>query len=72
MDRLLSNLQTLFEGIVIDHPDQRISKLALLTTRRSGTNSWSPGTSSAQDYPRDKCIHELFEGKREKLQNRSR
>ena len=59
IERLLGNLQTLLKSLV-DHPDQRISQLALLTEaeRHQQLVDWN---ASAQDYPRDQCIHELFE-----------
>ena len=52
-------LRTLLEGIVAD-PDRRISVLPILTEaeRHQLLVEWN---DTAADYPKDKCIHELFE-----------
>ncbi len=57
--RLLDHFQTLLQGIVTD-PSRRLSDIPLLTeAERSqllvGLNP------SPRDYPRDRCIHDLFE-----------
>ena len=53
------HFQTLLEAIVAD-PDQPISTLPILTEseRHQILVEWN---DTAADYPRDKCIHELFE-----------
>jgi non-ribosomal peptide synthetase component F len=65
--RLLRHLQTLLEGIV-SNPDERIERLAILTApeRRKLLIDW---TDNEQDYPRDRCIHELFEAEVERAPN---
>jgi amino acid adenylation domain-containing protein len=56
--RLFGHLQTLLEGIVAN-PMQRLGDLPLLTSAEQQLLSeWS---SCRVDYPRDKCIHQLFE-----------
>ncbi len=59
IERLVGHFVTLLEGIVAD-PDQRISELPLLTEpeRHQLLVEWN---DTAVDYPRDKCVHELFE-----------
>ncbi|MBW4457214.1 MAG: amino acid adenylation domain-containing protein [Nostoc indistinguendum CM1-VF10] len=57
--RMLGHLQTLLEGIVA-HPEQRLEDLPLLTQRERLTLlvEWN---HTQADYPKDKCIHQLFE-----------
>jgi amino acid adenylation domain-containing protein len=57
--RLLGHFHTLLEGVVAD-PDRPISRLPLLTEseRRQILIEWN---DTAVDYPRERCIHELFE-----------
>ena len=57
--RLIGHYFTLLEGIVAD-PDGRVGELPLLTEpeRRQLLIDWN---DTATDYPRDQCIHELFE-----------
>jgi len=59
IDRLIGHFQTLLEGILA-HPDARLSELPLLTEpeRRQLLAAWN---DTAAEFPRDKCIHELFE-----------
>ena len=59
IERMVGHFQTLLEGIVGD-PDQRISDLPILTEaeRRRLLFEWN---NTEADYPKDKCIHELFE-----------
>ena len=59
MERMLSHFKVLLEGIVAD-PDQRISALPILTEseKHQLLVEWN-GTK--REYPKDKCIHELFE-----------
>jgi amino acid adenylation domain-containing protein/FkbM family methyltransferase len=64
IDRMLGHLQVLLEGIVAD-PDRPISALPLLTEpeRHQLLVEWN---DTKRDYPKDKCIHELFEEQAEK------
>ena len=64
IERLLGNLQTLLKSLV-DHPDQRISQLALLTEaeRHKLLVTWN---DTASEYPRDQCVQELFESQAQK------
>jgi amino acid adenylation domain-containing protein len=59
IERLLGHFQRLLEGIVED-PDQRIADLPLLSDAEKHRLliEWN---ATGKDYPRDKCIHELFE-----------
>ena len=59
IERLVGHFQTILQGIV-DHPDVRLSELPLLTEpeRHQLLVEWN---ATRTDYPRDKCIHELFE-----------
>ena len=59
IERMVSNFLTLLNGIHAD-PDQRISALPLLTEpeRHQLLVEWN---DTAIDYPREKCVHELFE-----------
>ncbi|HEY0605391.1 MAG TPA: amino acid adenylation domain-containing protein, partial [Herpetosiphonaceae bacterium] len=56
--RMLDHFQVLLAAIVAD-PDQRIDLLPLLTEAERHTLlvEWN---ATAADYPRDRCIHELF------------
>ena len=64
IERMISHFQTSLEGIVAD-PDQPISMLALLTRpeRRKLLFQWNDTEAS---YPKDSCIHELFEAQVER------
>jgi amino acid adenylation domain-containing protein len=57
--RMLGHFQTLLEGVVAD-PGRRISALPILTgaEREQLLVAWN---DTKTDYPKDKCIHELFE-----------
>ena len=59
IERLAGHFTTLLEGIVAD-PEQHIGLLPLLTEaeRHQLLVGWN---DTAVDYPRDKCVHELFE-----------
>jgi amino acid adenylation domain-containing protein len=59
MNRMAEHFQKLLEGIVAN-PEQPISDLPLLTEteRRQLLVEWNETRS---DYPRDQCIHQLFE-----------
>ncbi len=56
--RMLSHFQVLLEGIVTD-PDRRISDLPVLTEaeKHQLLVEWN---DTKTEYPRDKCVHELF------------
>ena len=62
--RMLGHFQTLLEGIVAN-PDQRISELPLLTEteKHQILVEWN---DTKREYPKDKCIHQLFEKQVEK------
>src|SRR5215213_3050369 len=64
IERMLSHLQTLLRGIVAD-PDQRLSELPLLSEaeRHQLLFEWN---ETATEYPRDRCVHELFEEQAER------
>jgi amino acid adenylation domain-containing protein len=57
--RMIGHFGTLLEGIAAD-PDRRISALPLLSEaeRHRIVVEWN---DTATEYPRDKCIHHLFE-----------
>ncbi len=59
IERMAGHFETLLEGIVAD-PERRISKLPLLTEAEQHQLlvEWN---DTEADYPKDKCIHELFE-----------
>src|SRR5215211_4668803 len=59
IERMLGHLQTFLRGIVED-PDQRLSELPLLSEaeRHQLLVEWN---DTATEYPRDRCVHELFE-----------
>ncbi|HEY9741969.1 MAG TPA: amino acid adenylation domain-containing protein [Coleofasciculaceae cyanobacterium] len=63
--RMLGHFQTLLEGIVAN-PEQRIADLALLSEAESHqlTVEWN---NTQADYPKDQCIHQLFEAQVEKV-----
>ena len=64
IERMLGHFQTLLEGIVVN-PEQPISQLPLLTEseKRQLLCDWK---DTKREYPKDKCIHELFETQVEK------
>jgi amino acid adenylation domain-containing protein len=57
--RFISHLQNILMGIVAN-PDQRISDLPMLTEpeKHRLLVEWN---DTGRDYPKDKCIHQLFE-----------
>ena len=59
IERMLGHLQTLLRGVAAD-PDQRLSELPLLSEaeRHRLLSEWN---ETATEYPRDRCVHELFE-----------
>ena len=62
--RMAGHFQTLLESIVA-HPEQRLSDLPLLTERERHQIlvEWN---DTQANYPKDKCIHELFEAQVER------
>jgi amino acid adenylation domain-containing protein len=64
MRRMAGHFQTLLGGILA-HPEQRLSVLPLLTEaeRHQLLVEWN---STQADYPRDVCIHQLFEAQAER------
>ena len=64
IERMIGHFKTLLEGIVAD-PEQPISTLPLLTEaeRHQLLVEWN---DTAADYPKDSCIHELFEAQVER------
>src|SRR5262249_27046328 len=65
--RMLGHFETLLKSIVAD-PNRRISELPLLTEseRHQLLVQWN---DTKIDYPRDHCIHELFENQVERAPN---
>ena len=59
INNMIGHFQTLLMAIVAD-PDQRISRLPLLTEaeRRQLLVTWN---GNRADYPRDRCVHQVFE-----------
>jgi amino acid adenylation domain-containing protein len=59
VERMIGHFQNLLDAIVVD-PDQSIAVLPILTEaeRHQILVEWN---DTAADYPRDKCIHQLFE-----------
>ena len=59
IERMVGHFRILLEGIVAN-PEQRLSELPLLTEaeRRQLLVEWN---DTKRDYPKDKCVHELFE-----------
>lgn len=62
--RMLGHYQRLLEGVVAN-PEQRLSDLPLLTETEEQQLliEWNVASS---DYPKDKCIHQLFEAQVER------
>ncbi|NEO73603.1 amino acid adenylation domain-containing protein, partial [Moorena sp. SIO3H5] len=62
--RMLGHFQTLLEGIVAN-PEQKLGQLPLMTEVELDQLlvEWN---NTKTDYPRDKCIHQLFEEQVEK------
>ena len=60
IERLSVHFEQLLRGLVAD-PSSRISEVEMLTQaeRDQQLVEWN---DTAVDYPRDKCVHELFEG----------
>ena len=68
IERALSHYQTLLEGIIAD-PDCRIRDLPLMTQgeREQVLVEWN---NTKSDYPRQICLHHLFEAQVERTPNR--
>jgi amino acid adenylation domain-containing protein len=64
ISRMLGHFQTLLQGIVAN-PEQRISELPILTEaqRHRVLAEWN---NTKRDYPKEKCVHELFERRAER------
>lgn len=65
IERMAANFQTLLESIAAN-PDERVSLLPLLPPNESGKllKEWN---ETGRDYPRDCCIHQLFEKQVERI-----
>jgi amino acid adenylation domain-containing protein len=65
--RMLGHFRVLLEGVVAD-PNQRLARLPVLTQaeKHQLLVDWNV---TKRDYPRDKCIHELFEARAERSPN---
>ncbi|WP_198299656.1 non-ribosomal peptide synthetase [Tumebacillus avium] len=59
MRRLIGHFETLLQA-VIEHPEQKVTELPLLTwpERDLLLNGWN---NTRTDYPQELCIHQLFE-----------
>jgi amino acid adenylation domain-containing protein len=64
IEQMVGHYQTLLAGIIAD-PDRRISELPILTESER-TQMLVEWNYTAADYPKEKCIHELFEERVEK------
>ena len=64
IDRMAGHFQTLLEGIAAN-PKQRLSDLPILTDaeRQQLIGEWN---DTKRDYPKEVCIHELFEAQVER------
>jgi aspartate racemase len=64
IERVLGHYRTLLEGAVAD-PDRRLADLPLLTggERQQLLVEWN---RTDTDYPRDRCVHQLFEAQVER------
>ena len=62
--RMLGHLRTLLEGMATK-PEQKVGELPLLTSseRHQLLVEWN---QTEVDYPRDKCVHQLFEAQVER------
>jgi len=59
IERMLGHYRRILEGVVAE-PERRVSELELLSAeeRRRLLVEWN---DTATDYPRERCVHELFE-----------
>jgi amino acid adenylation domain-containing protein len=63
IERMMNHLRTLMAGIVAN-PEQKVSRLPLLTeAERHQIREWN---QTATDYPREACLHQLFEAQAER------
>jgi amino acid adenylation domain-containing protein len=64
IDRMFNNFSTLLEDIV-KSPEKKVSEFEILSANEKNTlvNLWN---NTQDDYPKDKCIHQLFESTAEK------
>ena len=64
IERMAEHFQILLEGSIA-HPDQRISDIPILSEaeRHQILIKWN---DTKADYPKDKCLHELFEAQVER------
>src|SRR5829696_1421980 len=71
IERLLGHLRTLLESIAAQTsaPSQTLAELELLTSRdrEQVLVEWN---NTARDYPRDLCLHEIFEAQVERTPDR--
>jgi len=69
IDRILQNFETLLRSIA-RNPDQQLWDLPILTDeeQRQVLVEWN---QSVQDYPSDKCLHELVEARVERAPEKS-
>jgi surfactin family lipopeptide synthetase A len=67
INRMAGHFQTLLEGIVAN-PEQRFSRIPLLgqAEKHKLLVEWN---DTRADYPRDKCVHHLFESQVERTPN---
>src|SRR5208282_2149399 len=67
ISRMAGHFQTLLQGVVAN-PDQRVSRLPLLSQaeRHQLQVEWN---HTATDYPRNQCVHHLFELQAERTPN---
>ena len=63
-ERMLGHLRTLLEGMATN-PERKVGELPLLTSseRHQLLVEWN---QTEVDYPRDKCVHQLFEAQVER------
>ncbi len=67
VDRMIGHYRTLLKGIAAD-PDRSIAALPLLTPaeRKRILIDWN---DTAVTYPKDRCVHQLFEAQAQKTPN---
>ncbi len=64
IERLAKHYQTLLQGI-IENPERKVKQLPLLTPQEK-TQILVEWNNTVTDYPKEKCIHQLFEEQVEK------
>lgn len=62
VERMLGHLDMILEGILAD-PDKKIGELPLLT--KPEIEQFAAWNATKADYPRDACLHQLFEAQAE-------